>query len=455
MAAIITENFRKTNAKRLYDALQGSTPTDTYYVGLGKNDPWPDDGNPSTFTKPVGGSYQTKDVLLNLIAMKKVDKNDVAFVLPKVNWTTGKIYKAWDPADTNCWYASGSLEPCYVISGNNLYLCVYSPGTASTTAPSSSTLGVIATVGSYKWVLLQASSSVTGSKLNTTKWYPVVNLSDSPVTTEVGKVLRVDIISGGSGYTTGQNQNLVIYGDDNGSTPRAGNLTVNVSTGSSTSITSAVVGSSNNTGFTYGNVLESDITGPGSGASFRVVVAPSAGFGGSSNFNILPLWFLGFPALFSEDGGGDWPISLTDITDYRQISLIRNPDFNTSSTGDYVLTLRSASYTGTPTAGGILKSTVAGGPTVYVDYVDSVGGKVYFHTSVSASNFNSSEIPSTGSSTFTAYTSSGTSGGSVTLSSLSEPEYERGTGEVVFFENRAPIVRSDGQTEDIKVVIQF
>ena len=465
MAAIITEKFRKNNAKAIYDEIQSDSQV--YYVGLGKNDPWVDDGNSLLYDVPVGSSYQATDVQLNLIAMKKVLKNEVQFVIPRVDFSVGKAYKVWDPGDSNCWYATGALLPAYAVVSGHLYLCVEKGSSAGNTSVTPDpAVDVIGTRTSglqednYRWVRVQSNVNITTgspvSPLFSSKWYPIFKIA-SPSNTETnGKVIRIAVLNTNSaGYTT--TNSVVIHGDGN-----AGLTATATASGTGSPLTSITFDytSGNNANYTFANILDSSIAGTHTvKAQTRVIVAPKGGFG-ADNLAVFPTWFLGFPCTFNGTGLSDesdsqgWFINGEgSLTDYRQISLIRNPTFTRATPGNHITTLSRATYSGvTPVAGGFIVNGTTGA-RVYVDYVNTAGLKVYYHFSYSSYSLTCEELTA---GTYTAYQPDGTTSiGSITISNIVAPEYSKGSGDVIFYENRAPIVRNSAQAEDIKVVIQF
>jgi len=381
-------------------------------------------------------------------------------VIPRIELGTAKTYKSWDPADSNCWYASGSSLPCFATLSGHLFLCVQTGSGSVGNLPSpSATIGTIPSANGdgYVWVRLQDSANVTTHSLYTSQWYPVFVISSPSNTASNGKIVSFKIVDGGAGYSSGiGSASINVYGDGNSGT----NTTTTART-SGNKLASIDVPSSN-TGYTFANVNVDEITGLGTPTTkpvVRSIVAPSGGFG-YNNLALLPTWFLGFRAVFNGDGdevdSQAWFISSSGaLTDYRQISVIKDPSFNRSSPGrgNEITTLSRVSYTGaTPVAGGYIQNS--NGTKTYIDYVDTSAGKIYFHQSYSSyGKTNSSPLVTTG--TNTAYTSTGTSIGVVTLSNIVAPEYTQYSGEVVFYENRLPIIRGTSQAEDIKVVIQF
>lgn len=464
MPAIITPHFRRRNAQRVYEAAQALT--DTYYIGLGKNDQWADDDNASNYTIPTGSDAEVREALMNLIALKRVNlagefggdiegsDQNISYVIPLVKWTNGGIYKAWNPFDINCFYADSSSNPCYVIKDNSLFLCVVSPDiTGSTNAPAVTTIGALGSdLGDgYIWVKLQDATSVSGHPFVTKSYYPIIPTTGS-ISTSAGKALRAIIVNAGSNISNTSPVSTSILGD--GTT---GAVSLTITDGSVSAVTIANAGSD----YTFGSADLSGLTTlvPTQYVKpeIKIVCAPKNGFG-YDNLNLLPTWFLGFTSTFDGDETGEFLIDAG--TDYRQISLIKNPQFNSDSQGSNTTCLLKIKYTdGTIPTGSIIEvysdslgNTLLG--KAFVDYSETVGSDKYIYVHQNYSNLiDLGNI----SSTVTPPVKIKIEGSSTLYSVVAvfEPEYDRGTGEVIFLENRGPIKRNSSQVESIKVIVQF
>lgn len=461
MSAVITPHFRRRNAQRVYEAAQAGT--DRYYIGLGKNDPWVDDNDPNTYVVPTGSDLQVQEALLNLIAVKQVNLNDsqadpgtdnnISFVVPNVKWTSGGVYKSWDPSDTNSFYADSTANPAYAIYNNALFICAKRGDGASTNNPSGAVGTIVSQADGYSWVKIQESTGIAIHPLLTKSYYPILSGTNASMNSS-GKIVRVDISSAGAGLTTGTYTARPIIGNGTG-----GTATVVVSAaGIITSVT--VTGTGSN--YTFGTVDISGIVIADAIAYrtpvLRVICAPKNGFA-SDPVNQLPTWFLGFTSSFDGDETGQFLID--SGTDYRQISLIKNPSFNSDSQGLNTTALLKIKYTvtGSNPASGNVVQFFNGGTKVakaFVDYVQVVGADkfIYVHQNYST-DIDLGTI--TSGNTFQIYDPVARTLGSTvyTTTAVTQPEYLKGSGEVVFLENRGPIKRSSLQVESIKVILQF
>jgi len=468
MPAVITPHFRRRNAQRVYEAAQSGT--DKYYIGLGKNDPWADDDDANTYVIPTGSDLETSEAKMNLIALKKVDLQDsqndlygtddnISYVVPNVKWTSGALYKSWDPSNINSFYADSSANPCYTIYNNCLFICVKASLGTSTSAPDASqTLGTIFTQGDgYSWVKIQDSTNVSSHPLLTKSYYPIFNITNSP-TASSGKIIRVDIVDSGAGMSDNASITKSVLGDGSG-----GSVSVTISGGVVTSVTVSASG----TGYTFGSIQSNDFTVANATTyrppAFRVICAPKNGFG-SDRVNQLPTWFLGFTSTFDGEESGQFLIDAG--TDYRQICLLKNPSFNSDSQGLNTTCLLKVNYTSgsashTLVSGDVIEFYNSGNVKgrAFVDYVGVSGNQkyVYVHQNYS-STVNLGSL--TGSDSFKWINPStgiadATANSTFTSVSLVQPEYVKGSGEVVFLENRGPIKRNASQVESIKIILQF
>ena len=94
MSAIITNNFRRNSCENFISQLQ--TNQNSYFIGIGKSDKWPDSTSYSEddqlFSVPLpnGTIIEDQDVLDNLISLVKVQQQDI--LTPKNRWESGRTY---------------------------------------------------------------------------------------------------------------------------------------------------------------------------------------------------------------------------------------------------------------------------------------------------------------------------------------------------------------------------
>ena len=407
--------------------------TSQYYIGVGKSDPFVGSATADTAPPQPVISYATDvEARNNLIAMRKVIatadlaaapaiRGDAGYVVPRVNWTQGNYYKAWDSTDLTCFYPTTengiTIYPCYVVYGTSIYICVTagyassagigSPRLSAQTAPASTTTGApVSGTDNYSWVLIgpigldltgfvttipapnSGSYSAGVGSLDSSQFVkilrntsagssliPATPAANTASTSSSGKVYSVKIVSGGSGYTNGSN--FTVYGD--GTTTALGSIVV----------TSGVITGVNITnpgaGYTSGTITIA--AGDGTGAELVPIISPINGFGYDA-VSDLPAWFAGFSALFASGDtsyptAGDIPL----IDAFRQVSLIRNPVVVESNANNTYRCLKSLRFYTTASATTLSTGDViedSNGARAFVDYYDTASKIVYYHQNTSS-----------------------------------------------------------------------
>ena len=188
--------------------------------------------------------------------------------------------------------------------------------------------------------------------------------------------------------------------------------------------------------------------------NIQPLIAPINGFGYSPKSD-LPTFYAGLYGSYAGAEGGEAPINIG----FRQVSLIKGPTRSdndspandTLNIYDALQYLQLSSVTGIPTDAGTIIEHGANNARGYLDYVDIVNNRVYYHQN-SNGDINQKSF-TTGNVTFTA--PGGTTTANYAVSSLGQGEYNQGSGETLFLENRKAILRNSNQQEDIKLIIQF
>lgn len=492
MAAIITDDFRKNLASSLIEevskAYDTPTPGEAYYIGIGKSDPWTDSitaENAAGFAPsvPDGSIREKEEVRDNLMGLIKIETAKASRVIPKINYLSGQSYKQYDADDPTAFIPSSTQNPCYAvheISGQEkIFVCLRNNNGANTgvndTPQVTGTYSLSGSGGNtYQWAyvadVLDASTGFNTNQFIEVSSIDVTAAQTAAVTT--GLAYAIKVTNPGSGYTSAPTATLVGTAAD-GTAKADYDLDVTLSGDSISTIdfdsSDIASGSLAFGGINWAHASVVISGGGGSGAEAVALIGPKNGFGFNAAKD-LPSYYTGLEATLVGDLEGDAP-----TIPYRQISLIRGleSDLRTAD-GDVdgveydaeetLDTLRyftaSGSVSGTVSPGDIIEQI--GGTDApakaFVDRIDTSGAndKIYFHQN-NNDLINKKAFPTTGNLTFKIVDRETTSTivSSVTYTSITEPEYNRGTGEVLFYENRIPITRSAQQTEDIKLVIQL
>jgi len=172
MAAIITSNFRTTNAKKLKQQVGSSS----VYVGIGKSDVWSlttSDTTDTTPFTPADTLDQLGEARSNLIGLKKIVGTEIAHVVPRHTWTSGSSYYAWDSDD-----ASIFDKAFYIITSEfKVYKCIKAGGGASSIQPTQTLTDPTAESDGYTWKYMFTTGVEDAEKFLTNSYMPVKTIS--------------------------------------------------------------------------------------------------------------------------------------------------------------------------------------------------------------------------------------------------------------------------------------
>jgi hypothetical protein len=442
MPAIITDILKKdllAEIKADFDSA-GSE----YYVGLGRSELWDDSDNVVTPTQ----SDRTINLFRHsLQGIKKIQ--DVSYVVPRFNWSSGTIYSAYDDSvagyPTNAYYVR--------TASNQIYICLQQGRNAqgqavpSTVEPTSVSTSPITLGDGYTWKYLYTIGAVPASRFLTANFMPVrfVDSAENPNQTLQksiqdaaipGQISGIAVVSGGSGYSSGSPPSVTIVGDGD-----SAQATAIVSGGAIVNVQVTNRGS----GYTFASVKFSS-----GAASARAILAPAGGFGADprNDLRSSALMFNGRP-----DGTENGALIIDQ--DFRQVGLIRDPKIAATDSdfiGNAGSTLNFLSFQGgaTPFTNDTFIVGGTSGARAYVTSADSAAG-VFYHQSETTGfgTFQSGEA-------LTAQNAAGaTVTGAATLDSDIPALINRYSGEVLYIDNRTAVIRSDGELQDIKIVVQL
>lgn len=478
MSAIITDNFRRNSAKLFLNDIAGqdsrggaiiSTNVNRYYLGIGKSDKWPDAGAVTedapgyNVAAPVGSFSDALEVLNNVATFSKLGASNTTLLIPNVPYASGNRYKAYNSYDSSCFYATGNLLPCYATTAIGMYLCLANNSGGLTASPPStiSTYTPLQGADNYVWILVQPVSQL-GTAFITDQFIEVSQtaltgqpLSDS--TAGQGGLCSpaFHIVNGGSGYTSTPTARLR-GSDAAGSTVYDVALTVVLQ---SQVITSVTLTNTLTTSWPKGlQVASVEITGGGgSGAVVVPVISPRLGYA-HIPAAVMPSWYAGISVDLADAIGLD-----NFYTPYRQVSIVRNPN-TTAVTANALrsLTLSTPHGITSITGANALITDINGVPFAVADAI--VGNTLYFHQNYTSgfkelADSGTFRLSTTGDTnyTYTAVNASECNEAVLANGSIAGGDgiYARIAGEVVFAENRKKITRGTGQTEKIKIIIQF
>jgi hypothetical protein len=90
-SSLIKSLLHKTIAEGVYKEILSNASR--YYYFLGKTLAWADETSPPY---PIDDIRYERDTRDNIITLKQIQSNDVAFIVPRIDWTSGNVYDTYD-----------------------------------------------------------------------------------------------------------------------------------------------------------------------------------------------------------------------------------------------------------------------------------------------------------------------------------------------------------------------
>lgn len=160
--------------RKLFSELQPPTPIDTYQ-----------------------DTYY--DIWRNVIAMKRVQSSDIAYVTTKHTWANNNLYTEFDDRDENLYNKS-----FYVITNgdNNVYKCIdNNRGANSTVKPTTTDVSNIQlTSDGYRWKYMFTVTSGLALKFITNDYIPITVNNAVRSNASNGSINHIKILANGSNY---------------------------------------------------------------------------------------------------------------------------------------------------------------------------------------------------------------------------------------------------------------
>jgi len=512
MSAIISNKFRVLNAEN-FVSYASSTPSKLYSfigqpnatnpeVGIGISN-W--DFGPA----PLDDFEQENRIKEVILALRKITSNDIRRVVRKVQWQSGQVYEMYRH-DYNIYNLSPVTNSStlydvnyYVVNDNyRVYICLNNGadpdnplGRPSIDQPDFTSIpepGPAGTSGDgYIWKYLFTIKPADILKFDNDFYIPLPNnwgetIGDESYLNKTeavdGKIETVIIRSKGTGYpANGDYVNIPILGDG-----KDGKVTIKTN---SFGEVSAVQVTNGGSGYTRGTIkfqpgfpgVPEGISGNSSNyASFDVIIPPKGGHGYDIYNELGAYRVLIYSRFETEEENPDVVVG----NDFATIGLIDGPEI----TGDltYASALNGLKLTGGNVNYSVdekITQTIGTGKTAVgfvaswdnttkiLRYYQSVGAAT---TSVGYNLYNFTSSPEAGGSLSIVGSSGNTLGidtsfggstitinnviyqlGSNFVSGISSSEYKSGTGDIIYIDNRQPILRSLRQKEDIKIILEF
>lgn len=504
------------NAEQFRESFYEPEPATVGYVFIGRSNQWSNESFPENLVDSV---QDEKKVWDSIFAAKKITGSDVQLVIPRVNWTANTKYREFDDTTdlTTLLTANTSLnlKPMYVITvDRNVYKCLSNNASANSTIEPTgdytTSNGVIQTSDGFLWKYMYNVRRT--DKFLTTDWIPAptsvdqLDYSSDEDNLIDGGLSKIVVVNKGSGYNdpvvlvqpfangnstlflanttnvaanmsvsgtgiltgtyitsvdSGQNKIVLslpaiangggsgnnitlttrIYVDGDGSGTVA-SATLNTSTQGIDKITVTSTGIN----YTRANVF---IYGCGSSATARAVLPPKYGHGYNpaeelGGSNVLISIKLG--EIDATENG----LISTD-TSFRTFGLLRDPHKYDSSVA---VTSANANTVVSQTTN---IEVVAGSAYTLNEYVyQGPSVKPTFYGFVHAQSGNTIKIVGRIGNPIVGTSLIGSSSGiSRPVISYTNPEFQPYTGDILYAENSIKTDRSQGQAENVRLVISF
>jgi hypothetical protein len=443
MVSVYSKNLQVFNAKQFREAVSEASPS-RVYLTFGKSTAWPNDAAPIQANSSISSEYE---VWQNMVGAKAITGNDIRHVAPRYNWSSGQSYPAYDHCICSINLFANGVNFYIVTDEWNVYKCLSNAnGSISTVKPTSiSYLAPSIETDGYVWKYMYTIAPSEQLKYTTSSYIPVKTISadDNSLQWKVqsnaidGGIEVIKVTGVGSGYKSNNTISLSIKGDGAGANAYA---YINAVSNTISSIFVDNPGS----GYTYADVSITD-SGGGAGATLRAIISPPGGHGSDPIRELGGSYLVINPRLSGSEGG-----ILSTANEYRQIALIEDPKFYSSSniesnTVVSQLTVLTVSGTGV----GYQEDEV-----VYqgVDYNSFVFRGVIAEWDSANSEVKLSNVEGSPVSDILVGLNSGASR---FVSSVTQPDMQPYSGRLLYIDNIEPIQRSEDQTEDFKIILKF
>jgi hypothetical protein len=194
MASIITNKLRKSIAQSIYEDILSRRNNYYYFFGNPAN-------GVTLETTPLSTREYEGKVRRNMVAAKRLYASDVAFVVPRFNWSSGQVYDKVSSLETGI-VSSTSGPKFYVYDDQNyrVYKCIDNNyGAASTVRPTLTDAYNFKTADGYTWRYMYTIPAGMRSKFLTADYLPVFNSLQSRYYSD-GGLNEIVIVKSGSSY---------------------------------------------------------------------------------------------------------------------------------------------------------------------------------------------------------------------------------------------------------------
>jgi hypothetical protein len=216
MTAVVTSLFHPNLANSVYEEIQNRGALYHYFVGEILS--WDDETSPPAPSSVI--KYENR-VRNNIVQTKQIQINDVAFVVPRINWELNEVYDMFDDTYSSTNLSSTGADSLkssrfYVLTQDfNVYKCIYNNnGAPSTVEPSGTSSNYLETSDGYVWKFMSFIPLGLRNKFLTSSFFPIIKNVKNRYYSQ-GVIDSYTILSGGQNYDPNETY-AVITGDGSG-----------------------------------------------------------------------------------------------------------------------------------------------------------------------------------------------------------------------------------------------
>ena len=471
MAAILTDRFRVVLAENFRTRIAiGENPTLNaagvppveLWLFFAKSEEWAT-GVP---TAPVDNQESAYEIYDQIIGLKRISSSDIRGVIRNNKWQSGTIYdiyrddygKVRSTVGSVINYVQGlSFENhlyetnYYVVTSEyKVYKCIgNNSNNASTIEPSSTTSAPFTLADGYVWKYMYSINANDFEKFKSDEYVPVPESTSidannvlPPASNFGGAIYNVLIDAPGTGYLS--NQEFDIVGDGENGRVRV------ISTDAAGGITSIKVVNPGS-GYTYAQINADG----GTSAVLNPIITPKEGVGQYINLE-LGSYRLALHAKLEKD---DFIFG----NDFSVVGILYNPTITAAGdiaigTKQMVINAPLVNAAETYNDVQIISNNGASGRIVHyeADNVNLVYTIYYTQENIQGYGIDSSGVR-TEFQPGDVVTIGGTEQATIASgnTSVKQSELKRGSGEIIYIDNRNTISRAEDQTEDFKIIVEF
>jgi hypothetical protein len=434
MPNLVTKKFKIINARNFIEQFSVSSGN-SLYMFLAKANQWAADNDTPLNPEDTQESYNT--LWDEIISLKRVSPSGILSVARRINWEANKVYAEYDNEDSNL------LEKDFYVLNRDyeVYKCIDNfNGSQSRVEPTGKSLNIFTTSDGYKWKYMYSITTADRLRFLTQYWMPVRLDSSVAAAAKDGAIENIKVFNGGLDYSV--RANVIIEGDGEGA---------NIGTRQSLGVIYDFIYNNPGSKYRFANVYVRDYgNSKGRNANIRAILSPVGGHGADPISELGAHYVMINVRTEYNEGAGDFPGGFT----YRKLGLVKNPKTFAGQVAN-VNTLNAlrgielSNINGTFRNSEFIEGVTSKANifTVVSNVVESNGFVRYVQTNGLTNNFKSFNI---GESVI-----GKTSGATALVSGILVSETTPDTGDIIYVENKSPILRSPDQSESLTLVLEF